>query len=160
MERAWVFSATAVTVTLVDFADPALEGEPDVRERGVRLEIRPVRTSYDGSVYASDPITLGPARSRVDLLESRPHAADRMHWHPGMAGGEPGDRSFDVDMPADPVGWVRRFLDRYDDETTPADRDALARSSEEIATVVAGLLERAREPWPEVSHDARGMAPA
>jgi len=154
-----VFSTTAVIASLVDFADPALAGEADVRERGVRLEVRPVHTSYDGSVYASDPIALGPARARVDLLESRPHAADRMHWHPDMADGEPGERRFEEEMVADPVGWVRRFLERTDDQTSPADRAALVDSSGEIASVVGDLLARAREPWPEVTHDARGLAP-
>jgi len=42
MEQAWVFSTLAVTVTTVDFLDPAVAGEPDARERGVRVEVRPV----------------------------------------------------------------------------------------------------------------------
>src|SRR6187402_1645793 len=41
MERSWTFDRLAVTMRRVDFLDPALAGQPDARERGVRVEIKP-----------------------------------------------------------------------------------------------------------------------
>src|SRR3954452_20529154 len=110
MEQVWVFDRLAVSVRRVDFLDPALVGEPDVRERGVRVEVKPVHTEVRGSVYGSDVTTLDRAFCRLDFLESAPGRADRMHWHPDMDDGEPGERTFDTAMPADPTGWLRSFL--------------------------------------------------
>jgi len=61
METAWVFETLAITVTRVDFWYPALAEDPHARERGVRLEIRPVEQVPGGSVYASPTVTLQPA---------------------------------------------------------------------------------------------------
>ncbi len=107
MERIWNFGDIAVSVERIDFVDPAVAHEPDARERGVRVELRPVASSRDGSIYASATTTVGPGSVRFDLLESRPGAADRMHWHPSMHDGEPGGRVFDEELSADPVGWLR-----------------------------------------------------
>src|SRR5262245_15299151 len=110
MEYVWMFERLAVTVARIDFLDPAVAAEPAARERGVRIEVRPVTDVAEGSIYSSPSRTLQSAVCRIDLLESAPGAADRMHWHPQMRDGEPGDRTFDPDMPADPVGWLVRFL--------------------------------------------------
>ncbi len=157
MQRVWVFAANAVTVSGVDFIDPAHAGEPDVRERGVRLEVRPVREAHDGSVYASDPISLEPAVVRVDLLESAPYAADRMHWHPTMRSGEPGGRTFEPAMVEDPGRWLGAFLADLDHDLG-ADTAAIAAMSDEIVVEAMRTLGVAREPWPDVQHDARGLA--
>ena len=82
MERSWTFDRLAVTMRRVDFLDPAVAGQPDARERGVRVEIKPARSRAQGSVYASDVVTLDQALCRCDFLESGPGKADRMHWHP------------------------------------------------------------------------------
>jgi hypothetical protein len=168
MERVWVFEQLAVTMRRVDFLDPALAGERDVRERGVRVEIKPATTRADGSVYASDVTTLDQALCRLDFLESGPGRADRMHWHPEMAGGEPGDRTFDVGMPADPQAWLTAFLQddlrdhlvRGGHDVTAYDDDlaAIADTTGEIARGLGEGLAWAREPWPAVEHDERGMA--
>jgi hypothetical protein len=168
MERVWVLRRLAVTLFRVDFVDPELVGEPDVRERGVRVEIKPVQARLSGSLYSSDTTTLAPALCRLDFLESAPGKADRMHWHPDMAGGEPGSRTFDVDMPADPRGWLVRFLrtglrdhlTSSGDDVTAYDADlrAIAELDEEIGTALDAGLAWARQPWPEVEHDERGMA--
>ena len=92
MERLWTFGRLAVTMRRVDFLDPVLAGQPHARERGVRVEIKPAQARSRGSVYASDVVTLDQALCRCDFLESGPGKADRMHWHPDMADGEPGDR--------------------------------------------------------------------
>jgi len=168
MERVWVFDRLAVTLRRVDFVDPELVGEPDVRERGVRIEVKPATTRLTGSLYSSDTTTLDAALCRLDFLESAPGKADRMHWHPEMTGGEPGDRTFDVDMPADPVGSLARFLrsglrDHLaaaggDATAYAGDLEAIARTADEIGGVLAEGLAWARQPWPEVEHDERGMA--
>ena len=170
MERVWVFERLAVTLRRVDFVDPELVGEPDVRERGVRVEVKPVTTRLTGSVYSSDATTLEPALCRLDFLESAPGKADRMHWHPEMTDGEPGDRTFDVDMPADPEGWLTRFLGAGlrahlaasggDVTAYAGDLEAVTQAADEIGSALAAGLAWAREPWPEVEHDERGMAPA
>lgn len=90
MERLWLFDQLAVSVAEIDFLDPALADGGDVRERGVRVEVRQARQLPAGSIYASPALSLSPAIARVDLLESAPGAADRMHWHPAMRAGEPG----------------------------------------------------------------------
>ncbi|MDX6324628.1 MAG: hypothetical protein QOK15_982 [Nocardioidaceae bacterium] len=163
-----MFEQLAVTMRRVDFLDPAYAGEPDVRERGVRVEIKPVRTRAEGSIYASDVTTLDPALCRLDFLESAPGAADRMHWHPEMSDDDPGDRSFDKEMPADPQHWLEQFLQtglrdhlgqRHRDVTRYADDlDKIAATTDEIGRQLAEGLGWARQPWPDVEHDERGMA--
>lgn len=152
MERIWMHGTVAVAVALVDFHDPALADRPDARERGVRVEVRPARWDVTGSAYSSPALSLAPGTVRVDLLESAPGAADRMHWHPDMRDGEPGERTFDPAMVEDPAGWVRGLLTRLD-ERVPGE------IVDEVVDVTAALLARAREPWPDVVHDHRGLVP-
>lgn len=171
MERAWLFDSLCVTVAAVDFLDPELRSQPDARERGVRVEIRPTTSTQNGgTVYASPPISLQPAVCRIDLLESRPGAADRMHWHPTMRSGEPEDRSFDAALSADPIGWLAerlRDLRRLVGDTSVADTagfvadaGAVARVADEVVDAVCAGLESSRAVWPDVEHDERGMAVA
>ena len=169
MERVWLLDHLALTLRETDFADPALAGEADVRERGVRLEIRPVAADTDGSLYSSPALTLAPPVCRVDLLESAPGAADRVHWHPVMHDGEPGERVFDEALSADPEGWlVERLHDlpallagapAADRDRLLLDAPAVAALTDEVGRQVAHSLAALREPWPAVEHDERGMAP-
>ena len=140
---------SAVTVEAIDFVDPATKDQPDARERGVRVEVRPVRTTVVGSVYASPSWSLDPGVVRVDLLESAPYAADRMHWHPQMRDGEPGRRAYEPAMGADPASWLRQFLTARDDVDDAIIGDVVA-----AATLA---LEERRQPWPAVEHDERGL---
>jgi hypothetical protein len=167
MERVWVFDTLAVAVARIDFIDPAEAHLPDARERGVRIEVRPADAVGAGSVYASTAISLRPALCRIDLLESRPGACDRMHWHPAMAGGEPDDRVFDAALLADPLGWVASRLrdvasllphDGAGDGRHDADIAAVAAAADEIVSAIEAGLAWAREPWPLSDHDERGMA--
>jgi hypothetical protein len=163
-----LFDTIAVTVARIDFLDPALTGSPDARERGVRVEIRPMDAESDGSVYASPALSLEPAVCRIDLLESARGAADRMHWHPVMAGGEPGDRVFETAMPVDPAAWLLDrlqeadvLLDRSGTPDVGRHRDAVASIRESAGEIVEAVrlgIAWAREPWPEVRRDERGMA--
>lgn len=168
METAWLFDTLTVTVARIDFLDPELAPAPDTRERGVRVEVRPTASESIGSIYASPQVTLAPAAFRIDLLESAPGAVDRMHWHPTMDGGEPGDRTFDDEIPADPLGWlsdrlgeVVPLLQRAGvEDVTRHERSAqdIADHREEIVAAARDGLEWARRPWPQVQHDERGMA--
>jgi hypothetical protein len=170
MERVWMFDHLAITVARIDFLDPGVAGESDARERGVRIEVRAVSSTTDGSIYVSPMHALQPAICRIDFLESRPGAADRMHWHPTMQAGEPGDRTFDDDMPPDPVGWSKNFLRGLDDflsqpgvpdvQAMTRDLEAVRATANEIgAAVDAGLAWARTTPWPDVEHDHRGLAP-
>ncbi len=153
MERVWIFERLAISVARVDFLDPAVADQPDPRERGVRVEVRPARATTNGTIYVSSSWDLQPATCRIDFLESAPGAADRMHWHPTMHEGEPGDRTFDSTMPPDPVGWLTSYLlDLGDPQVSTA--------VDEIGAEVAAGLVWARQPWPNVEHDERGMAPS
>jgi hypothetical protein len=168
MQACWLFDTLAVTVERTDFLDPEFASEPDIRERGVRVEVRPFETRHRGSIYASDQMTLQPALCRIDLLESAPRAADRMHWHPTMDAGEPGDRVFDAAIPADPLGWLAQRLANVTALLTASGVDDVTRhsgSAQDIASHVDDIvaaarsgLEWARGPWPEVLHNERGMA--
>jgi hypothetical protein len=170
MERLWAFDGLAVTMRRVDFLDPALVGQPEVRERGARVEIKPARAQAQGSLYASDVLTVDQALCRCDFLESGPGKADRMHWHPEMALGEPGNRKFDADMPADPRGWLTTFLrsglagylsrSGHDITAFTDDLAAIGDTADEIGRALDEALAWAREPWPDVEHDDRGMAVA
>lgn len=164
----WVFDGLAISVARIDFLDPAVAGEPDARERGVRIEVRRVRSVTTGTIYVSATTTLDPAICRIDLLESAPGAADRMHWHPTMRDGEPDGRTFDVEMRLDPVGWLTAFLHDLgdflgraglpDDDPMSADLPQVREMADEIGVAVTAGLAWARESWPAVEHDERGMA--
>jgi hypothetical protein len=168
MERVWLFDTLSVSVAEVDFHDPDLRYDPAARERGVRVEIRPIISALHGTVYASATTTLHPAICRIDLLESGPGAADRMHWHPVMHRGEPGDRTFDPALSAEPIPWLTDQLRNLDGLLLGADAAAVARHrvdaaavssmADEIADAVRTGLAACRRPWPEVRHDERGMA--
>lgn len=167
-ERCWLFDTLAVAVARVDFLDPALADQPDTRERGVRVEIRPMTIDDSGSVYASPTVVLAPAVCRIDLLESAPGAADRMHWHPVMTDGEPDDREYVQAIGSDPAGWLSDRLREVDvvlersgipdDEDRRAAVQAIAGSAGEIVDATRAGLDWARQPWPEVGRDGRGMA--
>jgi hypothetical protein len=158
MQTCWLFDTLAVTVEPTDFLDPAFASELDIRERGVRVEIRPVHSRHTGSIYASDEITLQPGLCRIDLLESAPGAADRMHWHATMTDGEPGDRVFDAAIRADPLDWLTQRLADVQGLLAEAGVYEVERHSDDIVATVRSGLEWARRPWPDVSHDERGMA--
>jgi hypothetical protein len=83
-----------------------------------------------------------------------------------MDDGEPGDRVFDPAISRDPSGWLGARLRQVDellgggDGVAGREEDvaAVARVSPEVVAWVDAALGRLRRPWPEASHDARGMA--
>jgi len=85
-----------------------------------------------------------------------------------MRSGEPGDRTFDAAMSADPIRWLSGHLRDLDGLLQTAeghvaewhriDADAVADVADEIVDAARAVLETCRQPWPEVDHDERGMA--
>lgn len=169
MDTVWTCGSLALSAADIDFLDPKLTGEPGDRERGVRLELRLVDTASVDNVYESPAVGLAPAVCRIDLLESGPGAADRMHWHPVMHDGDPGERVVDKAIGADPLDWLRARLEDIDGllrqagvpdpEAYAADAAVLTAGADEVVARVSTGLERARRPWPDVTHDERGLAP-
>lgn len=159
----------ALSVADIDFLDPELRDETDARERGVRLELRLVDTDHSGSIYASPRVSLAPALCRIDLLESAPGAGDRIHWHPTMIEGEPGDRAFDTTLSKDPVEWLSHQLDdltkmlhnagQNDLDRFDLDVSYFAARKEQILRRVNEGLVAARQNWDAAVHDERGLTP-
>ncbi|MCX2731785.1 hypothetical protein OOZ19_16200 [Saccharopolyspora sp. NFXS83] len=164
MHVVWKFGLLAITAEEVDFRDPAGTG-PDVRERGLRIEFRVVDDHHEGSIYASDRWTVRPAFCRLDLLESGPGRADRIHWHPDVRDGEPGDRVFDTALTADPVAWIRErlqdlpaFLRRTGEPDLEVEQEDLNAELEGVLAWIEHALDHSRRPWPVATHDERGLA--
>ena len=164
MQIAWKFGQLAITAEEIDFVDPAETG-PDVRERGLRIEFRVVHEHREGSIYASDRWTVQPAFCRLDLLESGPGRGDRVHWHPAVEDGEPGDRVFDSALTADPVAWIREklqdlpaFLRRTGKPDLAIDWESLDAERDGVIDWLQHAHSRSRRPWPAASHDERGLA--
>ena len=112
---------------------------------------------HDGSIYASRPVLVDRPVWRADLLESVdgvPGSYDRTHHHPAMRGWEPGDRRFERELSADPLGWVEGRLrdlpgllaaaDVPADAVHPDDARQLADAAAQIVATAAGMLERVR----------------
>jgi hypothetical protein len=114
MLYAFGFQRVGVVVSDLYFVDPDPNPGQEGAERGVRLEVRLFeRPQPDGSIYAAQPIVVDRPIWRADLLESvtsRPGSFDRTHHHPRFRGWEPGGRSFDRDLSADPITWVGEQL--------------------------------------------------
>ena len=85
METAWLFNTLTGTVARIDFLDPAMASEPDARERGVRVEVRPTAWDHVGSVYASPNVTLQPAAAKASNT-----AKNRLTICPGGPDPQPG----------------------------------------------------------------------
>ncbi len=108
------FQQIGVVVSDLYFVDPAPDEGQEGAERGVRLEVRLLEAgSADGSVYAARPISVDRPVWRADLLETAdgpPGSFDRTHHHPEFRGWEPGKRSFDPALSAQPVAWLGEAL--------------------------------------------------
>lgn len=108
------FQRIGVVVSDLYFVDPEPDEGQEGAERGVRLEVRLLEAgSADGSVYAARPISVDRPVWRADLLETAdgpPGSFDRTHHHPAFRGWEPGKRSFDHALSAQPVAWLGQAL--------------------------------------------------
>lgn len=142
----YVFGFTRLGVVLSDlyFADPNPEPGQEGAERGVRLEVRYLDLAEQGgTVYASRPIIAGEPLWRVDLLESvaNPGSLDRAHHHPRMRGWEPGRRTFDEAITADPIGWLAARLDDLTEVTAALADDGVEVDDDELAALRAAAPE-------------------
>jgi hypothetical protein len=152
------FGRTGVVISDLYFVDPRPASGQEGAEHGVRVEVRLLeRGELRGSIYSAVPIAVGRPVWRADLLESvdgPPGSCDRMHYHPALHGWEPGQRVFDRELTADPVGWLGRQLSDLGkllaaagaggDPADPADAAELRRALPEITGAVSGLLARVR----------------
>src|SRR6266568_1572046 len=155
--RLFTAAGLCVSVEDIDFIDP--NRTEYGRERGVRVELRTAAQDTEpGSVYVSRAVDVGRAVCRFDFLESAPEAQDRMHWHPVMNNGEPGERVFEDGLRTDPVGFLGerlrnsvallKFCGVQEPERFADDSTALAATTDAIlADVGAALARIRREPW-------------
>jgi hypothetical protein len=149
------FERLGVVVSDLYFVDPNPREGQEGAERGVRLELRLLEHGeLRGSIYSARPIEIGQPVWRVDLLElasGPPGSLNRAHHHPSFNGWDPGRRTFDPELTADPVAWVGKelsdlpaLLERAgvsDKATFAADAKSLQDHSPEILTVLRQLLE-------------------
>lgn len=150
------FQRVGVVISDLYFVDPDPgEGQAGA-ERGVRLEVRLLEAgTVDGTIYAARPISVGRPVWRADLLETAdgpPGSFDRTHHHPEVRGWEPGKRSFDAGLSAQPVAWLGQALSDLPrllsqaqlspGEVGPDDARQLRDAVPEILDVVNRLLVR------------------
>lgn len=171
-----VFGFDRIGVVLGDlyFVTPQPAPGQEGAERGVRVEVRFMEAQQgDGSIYASRPILIGEPIWRLDLLESvsgQPGSFDRTHHHPAMRGWEPGQRQFERELSADPLGFLGGRLRDLPgllaqaglpgDAASDDDVRQVRASAEDIVTATAKMLERVRRG--ELAHatapDESGLA--
>lgn len=149
------FDRVGVAVSELYFVDPRPAQGQEGAEHGVRLEVRLIQAgAAEGSIYASRPIEVGQPLWRADLLESVDGPAgsyDRTHHHPRFRGWEPGRRTFDETMTADPLGFLMTRLSDLAgllqgagmpaDAVSDQDAARLKEAAPEIVTVVGRLLD-------------------
>lgn len=150
------FERIGVVISDLYFVDPEPDEGQEGAERGVRLEVRLLEQgTHDGSIYAARPIAIDRPVWRADLLESAdgpPGSFDRTHHHPAFRGWEPGRRSFDPALSADPLAWVGQALSDLpallgraeldSDAAGPNDARLLRGAVPEILEVIDRLLQR------------------
>ena len=158
MLYAFGFERVGVVVGDLYFLDPRPGPGQEGAEHGVRLELRMLgRGELKGSIYSAQPIEVGQPLWRADLLESvdgRPGSFDRTHHHPGFTGWNPGRRTFDKGLSADPLGWLGEQLADLDgllaaagfpaEVAGPDDAEQLRAVAPEIVAVTGRLLDQVR----------------
>jgi hypothetical protein len=145
------FEQSCVAVGDVFFIDPNPGPGQEGAEAGVRIELRRVeRRPLHGSVYSSQPIEITTPMVRVDLFESFPTGRgrrDRVHYHPNMAGWEPGHRVFDADLSAKPLEWLHERLSdvsQYFPLSDVPDADGVSARAGEIVGCIEALWDQVR----------------
>jgi hypothetical protein len=158
MLQVFGFDRVGVVIGDMYFIDPNPAKGQEGPERGVRLELRMLRSGeLTGSIYSARPITIAEPVWRADLLESADGPAgslNRAHHHPGMRDWEPRRRVFDRQLSSDPVGWVGAQLADLEnlltqagvevDDELAADAEKLRGSAAEIQQAVAAMLAKVK----------------
>jgi hypothetical protein len=110
MKYAFIFGRVAVTVRY-------WEQRSDEVEAGARIEVRRVEEAIgdahrDGAAgFCVLPVSDGGIwRADLFTVISRPGNEPRHHHHPQFEHGHVGDRVFEPELYADPVGWTERKL--------------------------------------------------
>jgi hypothetical protein len=151
------FERLGVVLSDLYFLDAAPLPDQHGAERGVRLELRVLeRQALEGSEDSAQPVRIGQPIWRADLLESvgAPGSSDRTHDHPRFDGWEPGERVFDADLSADPLGWLAARLSALEDlleraemaseRTGGLDAKALAHAALDIVAAASRTLRKVR----------------
>jgi hypothetical protein len=152
------FDRLALLVSDLYFQHPTPPKGQEGPEHGVRLELRQIKTGeLRGSIYSARPISIAEPIWRVDLLESvggRPGSFDRTHHHPSFAGWNESARSFEIELSANPIGWLGRKLSDVPsllaqagvaaDTASPVDLDGIPAAVPEILDATRRLLDRVR----------------
>jgi hypothetical protein len=156
MFYAFGFDRVGVVLSDLYFVDPNPKAGQEGPERGARLEVRLFdRPEPEGSVYAARPIVVGRPVWRADLLESVASEAgsfDRTHHHPRFRGWEPGGRTFEPELSADPITWVGQRLadlgtllagtDAAEVDLTESEQAELRAAIPQIESALRNLLDR------------------
>jgi hypothetical protein len=152
------FGRIGVVIGDLYFLDPVQKEGQEGAEHGVRLEVRMLEPGeLTGSIYSSRPISVGAPVWRVDLLETVDGPAgslNRAHHHPRMEDWEPRGRTFDVELSADPVGWLGKQLSDLEgmlgragidvDAALAADADSLRRAVPDVQRAVTAMLDQVK----------------
>ena len=154
MNVAYLYQRLGIAIEDVYFLEPDPAPGEEGPERGVRVEVRLIENQpLSGSRYSAYPIAIRTAIWRADLFGSvaaGPGARDRMHYHPLMAGDEPGERQFEPAIRADPLGWIATEIEQIEKivaakvpDVTPYRRD-LAEIRRQ-APLIVGSIEQMME---------------
>lgn len=157
MLRLFGFDRIGVAISDLYFVDPDPTPGQEGAERGARLEVRFVeRGELNGTIYSAQPIAVGRAIWRADLLESvagPPASYDRTHHHPRFSRKtwDPGARTFEPELSAHPLKWVGHHLADLPgilrdggvdpDEVGPNDAEDLRAAVPEIMAALRSTLE-------------------
>lgn len=158
MLYAFGFDRLAVLVSDLYFQHPDPPSGQEGPEAGVRLELRHIEAGeLRGSIYSARPISVEEPIWRADLLESvagQPGSFDRAHHHPRFSGWDEGERMFEEELSADPIGWLGRKLSDLPrllaqagvatDTASPDDLAGIRRAVPEILDATRRLLARVR----------------
>jgi hypothetical protein len=113
MKYAFIFGRVAITVRY-------WEQRADDVEAGARIEVRRVEESIGREHRAGAagfcvlPVSDGGIwRADLFTVISRPGNEPRHHHHPQFEQGHVGDRVFEPELSADPVGWTERRLQDF-----------------------------------------------
>ncbi|MEN4475740.1 hypothetical protein [Mycolicibacterium cosmeticum] len=158
MLYAFGFDRLALLVSDLYFQHPDPPKGQEGPEHGVRLELRQIKAGeLRGSIYSARPISIAEPIWRVDLLESvggRPGSFDRAHHHPSFADWNESARSFEIELSADPIGWLgRKLMDLTSllaqagvaaGTASPVDLERIPAAVPEILDATRRLLDRVR----------------
>jgi hypothetical protein len=142
----YAFLCGRLAVTVKQWVQHAEDGD----EHGARVEIQRLEQRPIGSEFAAVPLSFTDPVWRADLFTFEPGEPgnhDRAHFHPTFDGYEPSDRSWDVDLQSDPIGWLQTQLgDKFADVLAVGGAADLAGGPEtaDVRSALPHIVEAAR----------------